>query len=199
MTTTARALAGREDERAERIPGEPGVWVLIVCEMVVFAVLFVVIVWNRGHDPGLFATSQRLLSQPLGLTNTVVLIGGSVLVMLVLAAASQAQYRRASQFLVAAVACGTVFVIVKAVEYGLVIHHGMSFHSNVFWMLFFAITGAHLLHVVIGATVLVLIRRRVASGLPGPRDDDWLVSATCYWHLVDLLWLVLFPLFYLVN
>ncbi|MCW2655752.1 MAG: cytochrome oxidase subunit [Mycobacterium sp.] len=199
MTTPTRALAGREDERGERIPGEPGVWVFIVCEMVVFAVLFVVIVWNRGQNPGLFATSQRLLSQPLGLTNTVVLIGGSVLVVLVLAAASQAQYRRASQFLVAAVACGAAFVSVKAIEYGLVIHHGMSFHSNVFWMLFFAVTGAHLLHVVIGATVLVVIRQRVASGLPGPRDEAWLVSATCYWHMVDLLWLVLFPLFYLVN
>src|SRR5882757_7389541 len=122
MTTTARALAGRENDRAEHIPGESGVWVLIVCEMVVFAFLFVVIVWNRGQDPELFATSQRLLSQPLGLTNTVVLIGGSVLVMLVLASASRAQCRRASQFLVAAVACGAVFVTVKVVEYGLVIH-----------------------------------------------------------------------------
>lgn len=199
MTTPTRALAGREDEHGEQAPVEPGVWVFIVCEMVVFAFLFVVIVWNRGHNPDLFATSQRLLSQPLGLTNTVVLIGGSVVVVLALAAASQAQYSRASQFLVAAAACGMVFVAVKAIEYGLVLAHGMSFHSNVFWMLFFAITGAHLLHVLIGATLLVLVRRRVASGLPGPRDEAWLVSATFYWHLVDLLWLALFPLFYLVN
>jgi nitric oxide reductase NorE protein len=81
----------------------------------------------------------------------------------------------------------------------LVRHHGAWIHTNVFWMLFFAVTGAHLIHVFVGTAVLGLIRPRTARGLLGARDNDLFVSATCYWHMVDLLWLVLFPLFYLVN
>ena len=75
----------------------------------------------------------------------------------------------------------------------------MWIHTNVFWLLFFVVTGAHLLHVLVGVTVLGLARRAVGNGLPGSRDRDLFLSAAYYWHLVDLLWLVLFPLFYLVN
>jgi nitric oxide reductase NorE protein len=98
-----------------------------------------------------------------------------------------------------AMTCGVVFAATKVIEYTTALDHGMWIHTNSYWMLFFAITGAHLLHVFVGMTVLGLARRRVASGLPGPHDRDLFVSATCYWHMVDLLWLVLFPLFYLVS
>jgi nitric oxide reductase NorE protein len=96
-------------------------------------------------------------------------------------------------------ACGGLFVVVKASEYALVMQHGAWIHANVYWMMFFAVTGAHLLHVLVGTTVLGLIRPLTAAGLSGSRDRDLFVSATCYWHMVDLLWLVIFPIFYLVN
>jgi nitric oxide reductase NorE protein len=189
----------RQERPPKQIPGEAGVWVFILTEMSVFTALFGSIVWGRGHNPGVFAEGQSLLNQPLGLCNTVVLIVGSVLVVQSIDASHREEQRQASRLLAAAMACGALFAVIKAVEYGLAIHHGIWIHTNTFWMLFFAVTGAHLLHVLVGATALGLVRRRVQAGLPGPRDRELFISATCYWHMVDLLWLVLFPLFYLVN
>ncbi len=182
-----------------RVPGEAGVWVFILAEMAIFTALFGVIVWNRAHNPAMFAEGQSLLNQPLGLVNTVVLIVGSVLVVLAIDEAHRDRYRQASQRLVAAIGCGFVFVAIKVVEYGLATGHGVWIHTNVFWMLFFVVTGAHLVHVLVGTSVLGLIRPRTLAGLTGARDRELFLSAACYWHMVDLLWLVLFPLFYLVN
>lgn len=194
---TSSALAPHPSQI--RVPGEAGVWVFILTEMAIFTALFGVIVWNRAQDPEMFAQGQSMLNQPLGLTNTVVLIAGSVLVVLAIAAAQCDRYRQAAQYLAAGMACGAVFVVIKGAEYALAMHHGMWIHTNVFWMLFFVVTGAHLLHVLVGATALGLVRPRASAGLTGVRDRELFTSATCYWHMVDLLWLVLFPLFYLVN
>ncbi|BBY62659.1 cytochrome c oxidase subunit 3 [Mycolicibacterium helvum] len=184
---------------APRVPGEPGVWVFILAEMAIFTALFGVIVWNRAHQPEAFAAGSRVLSQPLGLVNTVVLIVGSVLVVLAIDAMHADRFQQASRYLGGAMATGVFFMAVKAVEYHSVIDHGMWIHTNTFWMIYFAVTGAHLLHVLLGTVTLGLMRARTAAGLPGPRDRELFISATCYWHMVDLLWLVLFPLFYLVN
>lgn len=185
--------------RTVRIPGEPGVWVFLICEMAVFTALFGVIAYTASHSRTTFASAQQVLSAPLGLINTCVLIAGSVLVMRAIADVQAGRYSQAVRLMSAAMACGVTFAVIKGIEYASVLHHGMWIHTNIFWLLFFAVTGAHLLHVFVGVTVLGLARRSVARGLPGSRDRDLFLSAACYWHLVDLLWLVLFPLFYLVN
>lgn len=196
-TQTAPTVAPQRS--APRVPGEPGVWVFILVEMAIFTALFGVIVWSRASNSRIFAEGQAVLSQPLGLFNTIVLIAGSVLVVNAITAVQTGQTQQASRSLGAAMACGAVFAAVKAVEYHRVVHHGAFIHTNAYWMFFFTVTGAHLLHVFVGVSVLGLIRRRVRLGLPGRRDRELFMSATCYWHMVDLLWLVLFPLFYLVN
>jgi nitric oxide reductase NorE protein len=199
MTTTVDVPSTHATPQRSTVPGEPGVWVALIAEMATFTALFGVIVWSRASNPRIFAEGQAVLSQPLGLFNTIVLIAGSVLVVNAITAVQRGQTQQASRSLGAAMACGAVFAAVKAVEYHHVVHHGAFIHTNAYWMFFFAVTGAHLLHVFVGVSVLGLIRRRVRLGLPGRRDRELFMSATCYWHMVDLLWLVLFPLFYLVN
>jgi nitric oxide reductase NorE protein len=167
--------------------------------MIVFTVLFAVIAYYGTHHRDLFAAGQALLIKPLGLLNTCVLILGSLLVVLAVDAARASQHRKSGQLLAGAMTCGATFAAVKAIEYITALEHGKWIHTNAFWMLFFAITGAHLLHVFVGITVLGLARKATFAGLARPRDTELLVSATCYWHMVDLLWLVIFPLFYLVN
>ena len=199
QTSTRTVLTGSSSPSVPRVPGEPGVWVFILTEMVVFTALFGVVVWNRAHQPEMFAEGSRLLSQPLGLINTAVLILGSVLVVLAIDATHADRFRQASHYIAGAMATGVAFMVIKGVEYWSAIDHGMWIHTNTFWMIYFAVTGAHLLHVLVGTTTLGIMRARTAAGLTGPRDRDLFISATCYWHMVDLLWLVLFPLFYLVN
>jgi len=199
VTTTVHAPLTRATSQRSTVPGEPGVWVALIAEMITFSALFGVIVWSRASNPRIFGEGQTLLSQPLGLFNTLVLIAGSVLVVNAITAVQNGEQRQASRSLGAAMLCGAAFAGVKAFEYHHVVQHGAFIHTNTYWMLFFAVTGAHRLHVFVGVSVLGLVRRRVKLGLPGPRDRDLFMSATCYWHMVDLLWLVLFPLFYLVN
>lgn len=199
MTPHVITPINRAHRQDRRTPGEAGVWVFILTEMAIFTALFGAIIWNRAHNPTMFAEGQVLLSQPLGLINTVVLIIGSAVVVLAIDATTSHRYRQASQYLTAALACGVAFMVIKGTEYVSVMQHGAWIHTNVYWMMFFAVTGAHLLHVLVGTTALGLIRPRAAAGLTGTRDRELFVSATCYWHMVDLLWLVLFPLFYLVN
>jgi nitric oxide reductase NorE protein len=191
--------AKRAHAADKRAPGEAGVWVFILTEMVIFTALFGVILWYRAHNPKVFAEGQALLNQPLGLINTVVLIVGSVVVVLAIDAAQHDHYRQASRYLALAMCCGLCFVVIKGTEYLTVMQHGAWIHTNAYWMVFFVITGAHMVHVLVGTATLGLIRPRTSAGLVGPRDRDLFVSATCYWHMVDLLWLILFPLFYLVN
>lgn len=180
-------------------PGEPGVWIFILTEMAIFTALFGVILWYRAQDPQMFRDGQALLSQPLGLINTAVLIIGSVVVVLAIDAVNNDHYRQASRWLILAMTLGFGFMTIKGIEYLSVMGHGAWIHTNEYWMAFFAITGAHMVHVLVGTMTLGLMLRRTTAGLTGPRDRALFVSATCYWHLVDMLWLVLFPLFYLVN
>ena len=143
--------------RTDRLPGEPGVWVFLVCEMAVFSALFGVIAFNASHSRATFASAQQVLNAPLGLINTCVLIGGSVLVMRAIANVQEGRNSKAARLMTAAMVCGATFAVIKAIEYASVLHHGMWIHTDVFWLLFFVVTGAHLLHVLVGVTVLGLV------------------------------------------
>ncbi|BBU21262.1 cytochrome c oxidase subunit 3 [Mycobacterium xenopi] len=198
---TAAPTAGMRQHKVSppRIPGEPDAWVFIIGEMIIFTALFGLIGYNRGKNPGLFAAGQRELAQGLGLTNTIVLLTGSILVVLATQAVADRRFDTASPLIASVIGCGLTFASVKAIEYWSLFHDGITIHTNRFWMLFFVITGAHLVHVAVASAGLVLLRSRVRLGLPGPREPALFESGACYWHMVDLIWLILFPLFYLVN
>jgi nitric oxide reductase NorE protein len=198
ISLSRHAELARERE-AGYLQGEPGVWVFLVAEMIVFSVLFAVIGFNRIGKTETFAAGQSLLSQPLALINTCVPIIGSALVVLALSAAHHRQNRSAARLLSWAMGCGGAFAIIKITEYTRLFNHGMWIDTDIYWTLFFVITGAHLLHVLVAVTVLGLARKRVVKGLSSRRESELCVSATCYWHMVDILWLILFALFYLVN
>lgn len=183
---------------SRRLPGEEGVWVFILGDMVVFALFFGTIVYTHGQDPRVFEASRRELSQALGAINTLLLITSSLLVALGVRATREDQRERAARLLWGAVACGAGFILVKAVEYGERIHDGVSPAHNDFWMYFFVFTGLHLVHVVVGVGVLVYVIRLVRHPEPRPRDQALIESGTSYWHMVDLLWMVLFALLYLL-
>jgi nitric oxide reductase NorE protein len=144
---------------------------------------------------GEYATSQGTLHAGLGLLNTVVLLAGSLFLVLAARRVADRRHSEASRLLLAAVACASVFGVVKAMEYAALAGSGYSIYTNAFYMVFFVITGAHLLHVVVAAGALALLRSRVSAGLTGPRDAALFETG----HMVDLLWLILFSLRYLVH
>jgi len=199
VVPTAARLEPEASADRRRIPGEEGLWVFILGDMVVFALFFGAIVVLRGEQTAMFRASQAALHPALGLVNTSLLLTGSLFVVLATRALRGGSRRSASLF-GGAIACGLGFAAVKVVEYAELVGEGHTAQTNDFFMYYFVFTGIHLGHLVVG---LVLLSFLVARG----RRPEGLTSGqlvfvdcgACYWHMVDLLWLVLFPLLYLVR
>lgn len=181
----------------KRIPGEAGIWVLILGELVIFSAFFIVIATTRQQDPGLFLRSQATLNHGIGLANTLLLLTSSLAVALGWHRVQAGRSRAASLFLIAMV-LGVLFVALKAIEYSQKIVAGVGLLTNDFYMFYFVFTAIHLMHVVVGVGILSFMAYAARSG--GPRaHSSWIECGALFWHLVDLLWIVLFALFYLVR
>ncbi len=184
----------------KRVPGEPGAWIFILGDMCVFAVFFSVYLVQRAHDPELFARSQEQLNRNLGALNTIFLLMSSLLVVLAVRAVRQDAHRHLAPYLfVGAIVCGVCFVVVKAFEYHEKIAAGITPETNSFFMYYFVLTGVHLFHLVFGMGVLSVLWRLAKHENPSGLHLAFIEGGACFWHMVDLLWIVLFPLLFLVR
>jgi nitric oxide reductase NorE protein len=195
--TDASSTPGTKTSR--RIPGEEGVWVFLFGDMTVFALLFGVYLYYRGAQPALFDASQMRLNQTFGVVNTLVLLTSSLCVVTAVRAVRRGAHLLARRLTYWAMACGVVFVINKAIEYGQKISNDLVPATNQFFMYFYVMTGLHLLHVVIGMALLWFIVKLTHRPSLREREQGYLEGAACFWHMVDLLWIVIFPLLYLVK
>jgi nitric oxide reductase NorE protein len=181
------------------VPGEPGLWVFLIGDMVVFTIMFVAFLADRAKDPDLFAQSRESLDLTIAFTNTMVLLISSLLVVMGLHAVRAGRYVPAARALAAAAVCAITFMALKAVEYTHLVHTGHGPDSNPYFMWLFILTGIHLAHVALGLVVLGVLFVRTRRRTPSTGSDRiFYEGGTCYWHLVDLLWMMLFPLLYLV-
>jgi nitric oxide reductase NorE protein len=183
----------------KRLPGEQGVWVFILIDMSFFCVIFASFVHERAAAADIFFRSQRLLSVHLGLINTVLLLTSSWIVALATSAAPGWPRRKIRSMLGIAVLCGGVFAAIKIAEYMSLIGAGISMMTNDFFMFYFFISGIHLVHVLAGMVVLAIVVRKRGDGALLERERKSLDSAASYWHMVDLLWVLIFPMLYLVS
>ncbi len=182
-----------------RIPGEPGVWIFLFGDLLVFGAFFATFMYQRGQAPALFDASRRTLSIGIGLTNTLVLLTSSLFVVTAVRAIRSSQRLVARWLLIGALACGLVFVSLKAVEYTAKVHEGHVPDQNNFYLYYFILTGIHLFHVLVGIGVLILLATQTRDVELGATRMALIEGGACFWHLVDLLWIVLFPLLYLVS
>lgn len=183
-----------------RVPGEPGVWILLFGDLGVFTMLFAVYLSNRGAEPELFAESQATLNRALGATNTLVLLTSSLFVVSAVRAVRQDTSRRyAPRLIAAAIFCGLCFVAIKAFEYHDKLSHGLYPSTNKFFMYYFVLTGVHLAHVIVGIIVLSVLYTLATKAVFTPTHLAYIESGACFWHVVDLLWIVIFPLVFFVR
>jgi nitric oxide reductase NorE protein len=184
----------------KRLPGEEGVWAFIFGDLIIFSIFFVVFLSYRADDVAQFSQSQRLLNQVLGLLNTGLLLTSSWFVALAIQAARSVENaRRAPVLLLASLGCAVLFIVVKVVEWTEKIGAGHTLTSSDFFMFYFVFTGIHLLHVVIGSGVLLVIYFVARRPQLASHDLRLLEAGGIFWHLVDLLWVFLFALFYVLN
>ncbi|KUI34256.1 cytochrome c oxidase subunit 3 [Mycobacterium sp. GA-2829] len=201
--TTSQTATGRPTTKkagVERhLPGEEGMWVFIFGDMTVFALLFSVYLYYRGQDVATFDESQLQLNQTFGVVNTLVLLTSSLLVVTAVRAVRRDDLRLARLLTYGAILCGVIFVINKVIEYSEKLANGIVPATNQFFMYFYVMTGLHLFHVAIGLALLWFFIRLTRRPALGERELSYLEGSACFWHMVDLLWIVIFPLLYLVK
>lgn len=183
------------------IPGEAGLWVFLIGDMTVFAMLFGVYLDARAKEPALFDAERELLGQHFGAINTLLLLCSSLLVVAgVHALRSGTHHRLAARFFGGAfVVGGCGFVAMKAVEWIGKFSDGITPATNDFWTYYYVLTGLHLFHLLVGMGVLAFVYSQARKPGLSPGRFSVVEGGACYWHMVDLLWIVIFPLLYLVH
>ena len=195
--TAAAELTGHKP--GQHIPGEVGIWVFVLGDMTVFAMLFCGFVFYRAEQLELYLQSQATLNQAFGAINTLLLLSSSWFVVMGTHAARRDARALARRLISAAFLCGAAFSVMKFFEYREKALAGLSPLTNEFYSFYYMLTGLHLLHVLIGMIVLVAVFRKARNGFRAPSDTVFLECSATYWHMVDLLWIVLFPLLYLMK
>lgn len=206
MSATAEHFANAEEQRAA---AELGMWVFLATEMMFFGPLLLGYGYVRHHDPIGLAAAAHDTHLALGSVNTVLLITSSLTMAL---GVRQAQLRRASParaWLWLTAILGVAFLCLKGIEYALEVHEhrvpwaGFDFpgpHERtamLFYDLYFALTGVHALHLSIAVIVVLVYAVRLRGGASELQRQ--VTIAGLYWHFVDCVWLLLYPLIYLVR
>jgi cytochrome c oxidase subunit 3 len=196
-------MSGHSDEHADPAvafeSAKLGVWTFLATEVLLFGALFTAYTIFRIKYPELFRVEHAKLDRVLGAVNTVVLISSSFTVVLGVDAIKRGKARMLEVCFGATILLAAVFLCVKYVEYSAKFHHGLYPGTNLFFSLYFMMTGLHGIHVLLGmgllSYVIVLSRRgRLSASYYTPAEMSGL-----YWHFVDLVWIYLFPLLYLLG
>jgi len=188
-----------------------GMWVFLVTEILFFGGLFLAYTVYRSQYARAFAEASRHLDITLGTFNTAVLIVSSLTMALAVFSAATGRRRALLLFLIATMVLGGVFLGVKAVEYGHKFHDhlvpGLHFRfpgpyarqAEIFYSLYFAMTGLHAAHMIIGIGIFTWLLYASWRGRFTPAYNTPVEMGGLYWHFVDIVWIYLFPLLYLID
>ncbi len=185
-----------------------GMWLFLFTELLLFGGLFLLYAVYLKRYPHEFATGGKQLNWVLGSVNTVILLTSSLAAAMAVTAIQRGEARRTVALLGGTILCAAGFMAIKYVEWSSKFGHGIypgSEHlkagppgESVFFSLYFLSTGIHGLHVVIGAILLGWIAFKVRGGELHAGNNILLENGALYWHLVDLIWIFIFPLYYLI-
>lgn len=188
-----------EAPAAKRLPGNLIIWAFILAEMLIFAVLFASYAFDRAKNVEMFNFYQQTLDRNAGAINTLLLVTASWFVVLAVQAAHRDDSRAASRNIALGFLCGAGFLAIKVFEYAAKFGAGISLSTNTFYRFYFGMTFFHFMHVILGMVVLAILWMKTRQGAYSSRDAHGLESGAAYWHMVDLLWIVLFPLVYVMR
>jgi nitric oxide reductase NorE protein len=193
MQSVAEPGAGRYP------PGDLAIWIFILAELGVFAAFFTAYAFTRMEHLALFNEYQLTLNRDAALANTLALITSSYFVVRAVAAIREGDNRGCLRWLLAALAMGAIFLMIKGGEYG---HHysaGINLRTNTFYMFYFSLTFFHFMHVVMGMVILAAVALKARRGGYSACEHTGVETGASYWHMVDLVWLILFPLVYIMR
>lgn len=188
------------NENATRtIPGDLAMWFFILAELAVFGLLIMAFSVTESLHAPTFNASRALLDTSTGFVLTLSLLTSGFLAALAVAQVKRQQPRSASVLLLAAVASALFYVVIKFREYQHLADAGLDIEYDTFFTLYWILTGFHFLHVLLGLVILGFMSLRAWHAAYTPDHCHSLESGVLYWHMVDLVWVMLFPLVYVLN
>ncbi len=226
---SATAVIDHRPGQLQSPPGDLAIWVFILAELLAFCAFFATYAFTRVKNVELFNTMQLTLDRDIGALNTILLITASWCVARAVAAikqepipnrtlqagsadtasppasgathASRNPGRRpvSADFLLAAIVCGAGFLALKMVEYSAKMALGINLTTNTFYMFYLSLTFFHFMHVILGMVILGAVWLKTLKGGYSPADHHGMETGASYWHMVDLVWIILFPLIYVMH
>ena len=173
------------------LPGNPLMWVLIWSELLVFGAALGGFAVARLLDPVTFDESQAHLDRFLGAVNTMVLLTSGYLAAMSVRARADGEIQGSRRWMMGAMVIGSVFLVIKIIEYSTKLDAGLDIETNTFFTLYYLITGFHFMHVIFGLVILAIVTWK--------NSLENLETGAAFWHMVDLVWVLIFPLIYLVR
>jgi cytochrome c oxidase subunit III len=188
----------REEQRNGRVPGNKGMWVGISCEFVEFLVLFVVYFIARAHFPAAFEQGGERLSRLAGTAITLLMVTSSFFIACSVATLRAGRRRASIVWLVAGLVVALGYPVAKYLEIQWNLAHGINGESGIFFTVYYYLTLNHLVHATWGILGILWVLARHLAGGYSAEDYSGLEALACYWHATDIIWLVIFPFFYVL-
>lgn len=176
-----------------------GMWLFLATELLLFGGLFAAYAIFRAQYTEMFHEQHGELNTTLGAINTVVLITSSLTMALGVSAIQRGKPKLLAFFLLLTIIGGLAFGVNKYFEYGAKFEHHIGPGTSIFFALYFAMTGLHMLHVFVGIVLLATLLALTLKGRFSAKYHTPIELGGLYWHLVDLIWIYLFPLLYLIG
>lgn len=200
MSSSDSTVVEVDELEQPHLPGDLAMWCFILAELLAFLLLLGSMAFARGHWNEMFSTGIATLHPEAGLVNTLILLTGSYFAATSVKRVATGDQRALSRGFVLAALCGLAYVVIKITEYGILFGDGYNLRTDTFYFFYFFTTFFHMAHVLIGMAILLVVAQRSRAGHYANQEKVRMAgeSAASYWHMVDLVWLVLFPLLYVL-
>lgn len=176
-------------------PGGILMWILILLELVTFGIALIVLTLNSRENPTSFLASSSHLNATYGAMNTVFLLTSGFFMASSVHQFKEGNHKKASFFLKITMFGGILFLILKSLEYYEKIELGFTLGYDTFFNFYWLLTGFHVIHVIVGLVILLFMQRSLSKQTSTIEDVE---ASAAFWHMCDLIWLLLFPILYLV-
>lgn len=201
MTASVQApvFALEKVSKTGQIPGNLAIWAAILAEMSEFAVMFVVYFLAKVHNPAVFAEGPLHLNTLAGTINTLVMLTSSFFVIRAVIAMRAGNSLACTRWLWGAAISGGIYLVVKYFEYRWNTAHGITVETNLFYGVYYYVTFNHFLHVGWGSAAIIWVIYRINAGAYSSTEHEGLINIAVYWHMIDLAWITIFPLLYVIR
>jgi len=198
-TATIEYDSEKDQGDVRLLPGDLAIWFFIFAELLVFAVFFIIYSIQRLQHIELFNQYQATLNKESGAVNTILLITASYFVVRAVQSIKADEVEQCIKWLYASLAMGAGFLAIKSYEFYSKFSVGIDLNTNDFYFFYISLTFFHFLHVILGMIIIFAVIIFAKKGKYSAKEHTGIETAASYWHMVDLVWITLFPLVYIIR